>query len=69
MKVIVRFEYGQEDRFGDPYGPFDAVQVTYNLIRGIDGDKENEIAYFDKGLWRTAYDKRTWSDFIVSAAP
>ena len=65
MKVIVRFEYGQENRFSDPYGPFDAIQVTYDLIRALHDDTESEIAFFHEGLWKTPYDGKSWSDFIV----
>ena len=63
MAVYIRFEYGQQDRFSEKFGPYEFVQVTYGSVRvGDDGD--TFLAEFEEGLWVTQ-DGQKWSDFVV----
>jgi hypothetical protein len=60
----VTFEYGQEDRFSAPLGPYPFVQLTYSDIRvGEDGDEF--IATLIDGRWVTQ-DGKKWSDVIIA---
>ncbi len=61
--VTITFEYGQQDRFSDVFGPYPFVQITYDSIRvGENGD--THLADFVDGLWVTQ-DGQKWSDVII----
>lgn len=67
MGIYVRFEYGQEGRISQTYGPYEFVQQTYEDLRvepvGGDGTAVKELARIIHGLW--VVDGVTYSDFIV----
>ena len=63
--VFIQFEYGQEDRQSEEFGPYPFVQVTYDAVR-VDPNGDTEIASFIDGLWVTQ-DGQKWSDFIIGS--
>ena len=54
-KVYVRFERGRDDVVGPTLGPYEYVQVTYQLLRN---DQGREIAVYDGDDWNLV-------DFVV----
>jgi hypothetical protein len=65
MNICVRFEYGQEDRVSEEFGPFPFVQLTYTALRvGEEGDEV--LGTFAGGLWHCSRDGRSYSDVVVS---
>lgn len=64
--LTIQFEYGQQDRVSDCFGPFPFIQTTYGSVRvGENGDRF--IAEYVNGLWITE-DSQQWSDFIITTA-
>lgn len=63
MKTYIRFERSKSDEVSEVYGPFDFVQLTYELLRvGPDGD---EFAHYSNGWWQVIADQSEWSDVII----
>ena len=66
----IRFECVSEDRVSPPYGPFEYVQLTYNMLRvNPDG---MEFAFIDSdGRWRLQGEgngRDYWTDVVIEAA-
>lgn len=62
--VMIRFEYGQEDRLSEDFGPFPFAQLTYESVRvGEDGDEW--LAQYADGLWHCERDGKTYSDIVI----
>lgn len=64
MGTYVKFEYGQEDRWSEVYGPFPFVQLTYSSLRV--GPEGEDFAGYHDGLWQ-APDGKDYSDVIIYA--
>lgn len=67
MNQMIRFECGQEERMGEPLGPFDYVQITYEAIRVEDQSApggERVLAQCVNGWWIDAEGQR-WSDVVL----
>jgi len=65
-EVYIQFEYGQEDRISEEFGPFPFIQLTYDMVRtGEDGD--DHIATMDPTdqTWVCHRDDNRYSDFVV----
>ena len=63
--VKVRFEDPRTDRISEPIGPFEWVQLTYDMLRD---DKDNILAFYRESSvtgenW--IYDGYWWSDIIT----
>ena len=69
MAIYIRFEYGQEDRHSQDFGPYEFIQQTYEAMRvepvGGDGDADEQLAFVQGDLWYVG--DETYSDFIVFA--
>ncbi len=63
MAVMVRFECGQEDRQREPMGPYEWVQMTYELLR-VSPDGE-EIGWFEDDVWKVKGEKGWYSDVVI----
>jgi len=65
--IKVRFESPSRDEIGPTCGPFDWVQVTYELLR-IAPDGDPFAVFTGKGwyLLGTEYAPVPWSDMIIS---
>jgi hypothetical protein len=65
MTTFVRFEHVPEDRTSEPYGPFEAVQLTYRTLRICpDGDELAALAR-DSECWRVMQDGSEWTDVVI----
>lgn len=49
--TYVRFECGRDGIVGPRFGPYDFVQITYNVIRASLNGEETELAEYDDGDW------------------
>jgi hypothetical protein len=63
MKIGVQFLSYADETTSKVYGPYDSLQVTYDVLRSDDDD---EIASFTNDRWM-APDKVFYSDFVVAA--
>lgn len=49
MATYVRFECGREDRMSKDYGPFEYVQLTYNVLRvAASNSDDTDFAFLHK---------------------
>lgn len=65
--VEVRFECARKERVGPTLGPFEWVQLTYELLR-VSPDGEELAHYADEG-WRLGDDDTAYSDVIIAPTP
>jgi hypothetical protein len=67
--LYVRFERGRDGIIGPTYGPYDFIQVTYDILRATTPDgTEAEIAYHGPDDWVLVDDEREdreFSDYII----
>lgn len=69
IKTFVRFENGSEDLLEVTAGPFDCVQLTYDILRAwneVGPDDGDEIAHFDGDHWRLKGNpQQQYTDVII----
>ena len=67
----IRFERGRDGVIGPTYGPYDFIQVTYDLVRASRDDNETELAMHGRidGDWylidKKKHPETVFSDMIV----
>jgi hypothetical protein len=63
--IYVTFEYGQENRFSERFGPFLFVQITYSSLR-VGEEGEEFLGQFSDGLWHCSRDGQAYSDVVIN---